>query len=121
MGAETGARVDLDKAPLKYQGLNYVEIWMSESQERMVMSVPPANIEELLKLFADENVEACVLGEFDGSGRLQLFYHGHQVCDMDMHFLHDGLPKITKEALYIAPKLKVEKLSRRTKINRGSL
>ena len=111
MGALTGARVDLDKAPLKYQGLNYTEIWISESQERMVMSVPPKNIDELLEIFALENVEAVVLGEFDGSGRLQLLFHGHQVCDLDMQFLHDGLPKITKEALYLAPALKSEKLT----------
>lgn len=110
MGAQTGARVDLDRAPLKYQGLNYTEIWISESQERMVLAVPPAKTEELLKLFADENVQADVLGQFDGGGRLQLFFKGQQVCDLDMHFLHDGLPKITKEALYVAPKLKAEKL-----------
>ncbi|MBF0489981.1 MAG: phosphoribosylformylglycinamidine synthase subunit PurL [Candidatus Omnitrophica bacterium] len=110
MGLETGARVDLDKAPLKYQGLNYTEIWISESQERMVLSVSPSKIDELLQLFAVENVEAVVLGEFTGSGRLQLYFQGHQVCDLDMHFLHDGLPKITKEALYLAPTLKADKL-----------
>ncbi len=107
MGEKTGARVDLDKAPLKYQGLKYHEIWISESQERMVMSVPPQNIEALLKIFEAENVEASVLGEFDGSGRLQLFFHGQQVADMDMSFLHDGLPQITKEAVYQKPKLRV--------------
>ncbi len=110
MGATTGARVDLDKAPLKYQGLKYHEIWISESQERMVMSVPPSKIDALLKIFADENVEACVLGEFDGSGRLQLFFRGAQVADLEMSFVHDGIPKITKEAQYDAPKLKAEKL-----------
>ena len=110
MGEKTGARVDLDRAPLKYQGLKYHEIWISESQERMVMSVPPQNIEALLKIFADENVEAVVLGEFDGSGRLQLFFHGQQVADLDMSFVHDGLPQITKEAVYHKPVLKQEKL-----------
>ena len=110
MGEKTGARVDLDRAPLKYQGLKYHEIWISESQERMVMSVPPQNIEALLKIFADENVEAVVLGEFDGSGRLQLFFHGQQVADLDMSFIHDGLPQITKEAVYHKPVLKQEKL-----------
>ena len=110
MGEKTGARVDLDRAPLKYQGLKYHEIWISESQERMVMSVPPQNIEALLKIFADENVEAVVLGEFDGSGRLQLFFHGQQVADLDMSFIHDGLPQITKEAVYQKPVLKQEKL-----------
>ena len=110
MGAMTGARVDLDKAPLKYQGLKYHEIWISESQERMVISVPPRNIEDLLKIFADENVEASVLGEFDGSGRLQLFFQGQQVADMDMSFIHDGLPQTPKEAVYHKPSLKQEKL-----------
>jgi len=110
MGEKTGARVELDRAPLKYQGLKYHEIWISESQERMVMSVPPQKIEALLKIFADENVEASVLGEFDGSGRLQLFFHGQQVADLDMSFIHDGLPRITKEAVYHKPVLKQEKI-----------
>ena len=52
----------------------------------------------------------CVLGEFDGSGRLQLFFHGQQVADLDMSFIHDGLPQITKEAVYHKPVLKQEKL-----------
>ena len=111
MGQKTGARVDLERAPLKYQGLKYHEIWISEAQERMVMSVPPKNIEALLKIFADENVEASVLGEFDGSGRLQLFFHGQQVADLDMAFIHDGSPQITKEAVYHKPVLKKEKLT----------
>ena len=110
MGEKTGARVDLDKAPLKYQGLQYHEIWISESQERMVISVPPTNKEALLKIFAQENVEAVVLGEFDGSGRLRLFFHGQQVADLDMSFLHDGLPQKPKEAVYHKPVLKKEKL-----------
>ncbi len=110
MGEKTGARVDLDRAPLKYQGLKYHEIWISESQERMVIAVPPYHLEALLKVFADENVEAVVLGEFDGSGRLQLFFHGQQVADLDMSFIHDGLPKITKEAVYHRPVLKQERL-----------
>ena len=110
MGEKTGARVDLDRAPLKYQGLKYHEIWISESQERMVMSVAPQNIDAFLKIFADENVEAVVLGEFDGSGRLQLFFYGQQVADLDMSFIHDGLPQITKEAVYQKPVLKQERL-----------
>src|SRR5205807_10453838 len=40
MGEKLGARVDLDKAPLKYQGLSYTEIWISEAQERMILAVP---------------------------------------------------------------------------------
>ena len=42
MGAELGAVVELERAPLKYQGLSYTEIWISEAQERMVLAVPPS-------------------------------------------------------------------------------
>ena len=41
MGEALGAAVELDKAPLKYAGLSYTEIWISESQERMILAVPP--------------------------------------------------------------------------------
>jgi len=103
MGEQTGARVDLDKAPLKYQGLSYMEIWISESQERMVFAVPPSRIQRFLDLFASEDVEATVIGEFTDTGRLELFYHGTPVCDLDMRFMHDGIPKITKQAIWSAP------------------
>lgn len=106
MGQTLGARVDLEKAPLKYQGLSYAEIWISESQERMVFAVPPAKIERFLKIFADENVEASVIGEFTGTGRLELYFHGHRVCDLEMSFLHEGTPKVTKEAVWQDPVLR---------------
>lgn len=100
MGEKLGARVSLEKVPLKYQGLRYTEIWISESQERMVMSVSKDKINRLLEVFNGENVEAAVIGEFTGTGRLELFYDGCQVCDLDMSFLHNGVPNITKDALY---------------------
>ena len=78
MAKELGARVDLEKVPLKYEGLSYMEIWISESQERMVLSVNPKNIQKFLNVFASENVEATVIGAFTGSQRLELFYLG---CD----------------------------------------
>jgi len=106
MGQHLGARVDLEKVPLKYQGLRYTEIWISESQERMVISVPPEKIAALLAVCRDENVEATVIGEFTGRKRLELFYEGTQVCDLDMNFLHDGIPKITKTAVWKQPKHK---------------
>ncbi|HQP11094.1 MAG TPA: phosphoribosylformylglycinamidine synthase subunit PurL, partial [Candidatus Omnitrophota bacterium] len=111
MGQVLGARVDLDKVPLKYQGLNYDEIWISESQERMVLSVNPSKVKDLLKVFSDENVEATVIGEFTGTKRLELFFHGKQVCDLSMEFLHDGNPKITKKAHWARPRIKTAKIS----------
>jgi len=112
MGAQMGCRVDLDKVPLKYSGLSYMEIWISESQERMVISVPPEKLEELLKVFANENVEASVIGEFTATQKLQLYYQDNLVCNLDMHFLHDGIPKITKEAVYRQPKHREPQLNR---------
>jgi phosphoribosylformylglycinamidine synthase len=106
MGAELGVRVDLDQVPLKYSGLSYMEIWISESQERMTLSVSPKNIEKLLDIFASENVEATVIGEFTDSRKLELYYQGNLVCVLDMDFLHEGLPRIQKKADYIQKKHK---------------
>ncbi|MFH1359493.1 MAG: phosphoribosylformylglycinamidine synthase subunit PurL [Candidatus Omnitrophota bacterium] len=111
MGQELGCKIDLDKAPLKYEGLSYTEIWISESQERMVLAVPKKNIKALLKIFADENVEATVIGEFTGTKRLELFFHGRKVASLDMNFLHQGPPRGTQEALWAKPKSKEPKIS----------
>ncbi|MGE5307691.1 MAG: phosphoribosylformylglycinamidine synthase subunit PurL [Deltaproteobacteria bacterium] len=105
MGAELGVRVDLDRVPLKYAGLSYTEIWISESQERMTLSVPRENLARLMEVFKGENVEATVIGEFTRTGRLELFYKGNRVCDMDMDFLHEGHPRTEKKAEYVPPKL----------------
>ncbi len=103
MGAELGARVELANAPLKYEGLSYTEIWISESQERMVLSVPPEKWEQLRTLCAGEDVEAAILGTFEPTGRLKLTYQGNLVADLSMHFLHDGRPDITRTAVWTAP------------------
>ena len=76
MGAELGAEVELDQAPLKYEGLSYTEIWISEAQERMVLAVPPENGRRSRSSAEREDVEATDLGRFVDSGRLTLRYHG---------------------------------------------
>jgi phosphoribosylformylglycinamidine synthase len=103
MAAETGVRVYLDKVPLKYVGLSYSEIWVSESQERMVLAVSPDCVKELMALFNSEDVEATVIGEFTNDRRLQLFYGGEQVCDLAMDFLHNGYPQMSREAVWEKP------------------
>jgi phosphoribosylformylglycinamidine synthase len=100
MGEKTGATVQLDLAPLKYEGLSYTEIWISEAQERMVLAVPPENWEMLRGLCASEDVEATVIGSFEATGRLKLRYGEHQVADIDMHFLHDGRPPVVRQATW---------------------
>jgi len=101
MGKDLGAEVYLEKVPLKYQGLSYTEIWISESQERMILSVPKNKINKLLKVFKNENVEATVVGKFTNNRRLKLYYQGNFVCDLEMDFLHNGNPKIEKRAVFI--------------------
>ena len=98
MGATTGAVVDLEKAPLKYEGLSYTEIWISEAQERMVLAVPPAKWAELKALCDSEGVEATDLGAFADDGKLVLRYDGNVVADLSMDFLHEGRPKIVRKA-----------------------
>jgi len=103
MGEKIGAAVQLDRAPLKYDGLSYTEIWISEAQERMVLSVAPDQWEAFRQLCDAEGVEATVIGTFVPTGRLQLTYQGTQVADLDMRFLHDGRPPVVREAHYRPP------------------
>ena len=103
MGSQTGARVDLEKVKLKYEGLSYWEIWISEAQERMVIAVPPRSLEEVLALATSEDVECTDIGEFTDSGRLDLFYDGQQVCDLDMSFLYEGRPSPLRRSSFEKP------------------
>jgi phosphoribosylformylglycinamidine (FGAM) synthase-like enzyme/phosphoribosylformylglycinamidine (FGAM) synthase PurS component len=101
MAAGTGAYVELDKAPLKYQGLAPWEIWLSEAQERMVLAVPPQHLDEMLDLCAIEEVEASIPGSFTDTRRLVISYGGQIVADMEMSFLHDGRPARKLEAVWV--------------------
>jgi phosphoribosylformylglycinamidine synthase len=100
MGEKIGAEVNLDRAPLKYAGLSYTEIWISEAQERMVLAVPEKSWAELEQLCRSENVEATVIGRFVPTGRLQLFYGGERVADLAMEFLHKGRPPVVRQAVW---------------------
>jgi phosphoribosylformylglycinamidine synthase len=104
MGEHIGAEVQLERAPLKYEGLSYAEIWISEAQERMVLAVPESKWRELEALCSSEDVEATVLGRFVPTGRLRLSYQGTQVADLDMQFLHKGRPPVVRRAEYRASK-----------------
>lgn len=103
MGEDTGAEVHLERVPLKYEGLAPWEIWLSEAQERMVLAVPPENQQELMEICEAEMVEATVLGSFTDTHRLQVFYDGAIVADLDMQFLHKGLPQHVKKAIWQPP------------------
>ncbi len=93
MGQKLGARVFLEKVPLKYSGLAPWEIFLSESQERMVIAITPKNLKKVLEIAKLYNVEATVIGNFDGSKKLHVSYKNKTVCSLNMDFLHGGLPQ----------------------------
>lgn len=105
MAASTGVNINLDKIPLKYAGLSYSEVWISESQERMLLAVPPEKLDKLLDVFSAEEVEATVIGKFSSDQRLKLFYNEKKVCDLDMVFLHEGRPQVQRQAIWKQNKL----------------
>lgn len=100
MGESTGAVVWLDRVPLKERALLPWEIWISESQERMVFAVPENKAEKLLHLFASEDVEAAVIGVFKKTGKLELTYKGEALCSLGMEFLHKGIPRENLKAFF---------------------
>ncbi|MBK8097638.1 MAG: phosphoribosylformylglycinamidine synthase subunit PurL [Planctomycetes bacterium] len=105
MAEGLGAEVELDAVPLKYAGLAPWEIWISEAQERMVLAVPPGKLERLRQVCAQESCELTVLGTFTQSGRLVVRHGGTQHSDLDLQFLHHGLPVRERDAVWSAPQL----------------
>ena len=101
MGESIGAEVWLDKAPLKYDGLSYTEIWISEAQERMVFAVSPNKWEAFKTLCQSEGVEAAIIGQFVPTGLLRLMYAGEEVGCVSMQFLHEGRPPVIRQANYL--------------------
>ncbi|HEY1405648.1 MAG TPA: AIR synthase-related protein, partial [Spirochaetota bacterium] len=104
MAKESGGfELDLEKVPLKYPGLSPWEIWVSESQERMTLSVQPENVSQFLDLMKRRGVEATVVGTFTTSGRGIVRYHGEEVFNLDIDFLHNGLPRKELSTTYAKP------------------
>ncbi|MGB5549004.1 MAG: AIR synthase-related protein, partial [Thermoanaerobaculia bacterium] len=98
-----GARIDLEKAPLKYAGLAPWEIFLSEAQERMTLAVPHDHVEAFLDLAARREVEATVLGDFTDDGFLQVTFGSKTVALLEMDFLHDGAPDLDLQAHWVPP------------------
>jgi len=99
MGETLGALVQLDQAPLKYDGLTPTETWISEAQERMVLAVPEANLERLREICDQERTELAVLGTFGTPNAELILRHGEvEVGRLSMDFLHNGVPSPTRTA-----------------------
>jgi phosphoribosylformylglycinamidine synthase II len=99
-----GIHVYLEKIPLKYQGLTPWEIYVSESQERMLLSVPEKNLEKALEIFEGEDVKATPIGKFTTDGILKVTYNGQTVAELDLDFVFDP-PKFVGATDWQPPKL----------------
>ena len=101
-----GADVDLDKVPLKEDGLAPWEIWVSESQERMMVTCRPENVEKVLEIFKMWDVLATPVARTTDVAHTRLFWKGELIFDMDLEFLTGGpvynrpytVPKVSTKA-----------------------
>ena len=100
-----GARLLLDRAPLKYPGLQPWEILLSEAQERMTVAVPPEKLGEFLNLAEKLDVEATDLGEFTDDGSFTVLWKDSTVVLLPLDFLHNGVPQMRLKATWKAPSL----------------
>ncbi len=114
-----GCVVELDKVPLKYPGLEPWKIWVSESQERMTLAVPEKNWIEFEKIMSLHGVEATIIGRFVEEKKCVVKFNGKKIMDLDMDFLHDGLPKTPLKT--IIKKKKLVKTSVKEPENLGNI
>ncbi|VVB61901.1 Phosphoribosylformylglycinamidine synthase subunit PurL [uncultured archaeon] len=88
--ANMGAEIYLDNVPLKEEGLKPWEIWVSESQERMMMLVAPENVETVLHICKQWDVTAAVVGKVIKEQIIRVFYKGHKLLEMNLEFMTGG-------------------------------
>ena len=98
-----GALVELDKVPLKYEGLDLWEIWVSESQERMTVAIKPEDLKRFMQLSEKHEVESTVIGQYTDSGRLHITYQGETCAYVDLALLESGFPQWEFEAEWVLP------------------
>ncbi|MCW3997375.1 MAG: phosphoribosylformylglycinamidine synthase subunit PurL [Candidatus Bathyarchaeota archaeon] len=99
-----GAIIELQKVSLKNQDLAPWEIYISESQERMLLIVPPENLEKTLEIFLKEEVNATAIGKLTSDRHLRLYYQTEKAADLDMSFTFMP-PESQKKAIYKKPKV----------------
>lgn len=104
MGEHLGVDVDLTRVDRKYRGLSPWEVWLSEAQERMVLSVAPQHVDEILQRASHIGVVANDIGTFTGSHQLVVRHGNVSVVDLPMDFLHNGRPRRIMTAMLPDPR-----------------
>jgi phosphoribosylformylglycinamidine synthase len=104
-----GVDAYIDRVPLKAENMDPWEIWISESQERMLLAVPSENLEKVIQIFYDEQVEATVIGKYNKSSHAKLFYKGEQIGDIKLESLFNP-PKLQRKTDWKPPTLNDPKI-----------
>lgn len=99
-----GAFVELDRVPLKYEGLDVWEIWVSESQERMTVAVRPEDLDRFMELSRMHDTESTVIGRYENTGKLHLSYGGKTCAYLDLDFFSEDFPQWEFDAEWIPPR-----------------
>jgi phosphoribosylformylglycinamidine synthase II len=94
-----GATIDLDRVPLRHSDLAPWEIYVSESQERMLLTVPRENLARTLGIFEGEEVEATAIGRLTRDGTLRLRFQNETVAELEIAFLFKP-PRTVRTAEY---------------------
>ncbi|MFZ3044595.1 MAG: AIR synthase-related protein [Desulfatirhabdiaceae bacterium] len=98
-----GCRIQLENAPLKYDGLDQWEIWISESQERMTVAVRPDHVSRFLELSGRHAVESTPIGTYTNTGKLHITWSGQTCAYVDMDLLTSGFPQWEFDAHWLDP------------------
>ena len=98
-----GVYIELDKVPLKYQGLDQWEIWVSESQERMTVAIAPEHENRFFELSRKHAVESTVIGRYTDSGKLHITYKNRICAYIDLDLLTAKFPQWEFDAQWRDP------------------
>ncbi|HFH8795537.1 TPA: phosphoribosylformylglycinamidine synthase [Streptococcus agalactiae] len=102
-----GLEIDLDKVPLKYQGLNGTEIAISESQERMSVVVGPSDVDAFIAACNKENIDAVVVATVTEKPNLVMTWNGETIVDLERCFLDTNGVRVVVDAKVVDKDLTV--------------
>lgn len=103
-----GLHINLDRVPLKYQGLNATETAISESQERMALLIDKSSLEEIGRYLKEENLEYTVIAEVTDDNKLTMVWKGQRVLELKRDFLDSAGAKSYQRVLVKAKDEMVE-------------
>lgn len=102
-----GLEIDLDKVPLKYQGLNGTEIAISESQERMAVVVRPEDVDAFIAACNKENIDAVVVATVTEKPNLVMHWNGETIVDLERRFLDTNGVRVVVDAKVVDKDVKL--------------